>query len=348
MSVVVIVLLALFLIDAKIAKEDTFWEDYCSVAKSNALKGIFVMMVFLSHFQGYIQLGEEDQISVAIVSFLGQLMVAPFLFFSGFGIMESIRKKGNGYVKKIPVQRVLKTWTHFVFCVFLFWILNLLLDIPMSVRQMALSLVCWESVGNSTWYIFTMLFLYLFTAVSFLIFRKNAVFATFAVTLLTFVYVLIIRCFQDSWWYNTSLCYSFGMWFALLRDKVEKLVQRSDVFYCSALLLAFYGFRQLMRIMIYSEWFYQFYAMAFVMLVVGVSMKLRLDNPMLQFLGKHTFTIYMLQRLPMCFMQTKELFVNDHITMFVMCFLMTCILAIGFDKFLLWFDKRVFLQRVKV
>lgn len=347
MSAVLVVLTALFLIDCKMAEPGTFWEDYCKPARTNALKGIFVMIVFLSHFRGYITLGEQDALAVSVVSFLGQLMVTPFLFFSGFGVMESIRKKGEAYVKGIPVQRALKTWVHFMLSVVLFWLLNWLLHIPMSVQDMALSLVGWVSVGNSTWYIFTMFFLYLITAASFLIFCKNEYAGLLCATGLTFVYILVMTPLQGRWWYNTSLCYVFGMWYSALRPWVEKIVMRSGFTYCGALLAAFFGFRQLMRFQMHSSWIYQLYAVFFVILLVGISMKLRLDNPFLQFLGKHTFSIYILQRLPMRFFQERGLFADDHVTMFIFCFLLSCMLAIGFDHFLAWFDKRVFARHIR-
>ena len=348
MSAVMIVLMALCVIGAEIAGQNEFWPDYSSPRRSNALKGIFVLVVFVSHFRGYITLGDQDTLAVSIVSFFGQLMVTPFLFFSGFGVMESIRKKGIGYVRQIPVQRALKTWLHFALAVILFWVLNALLRIPMSGSQMLLSLIGWKTVGNSTWYIFTMFFLYLITAASFLVWRNREYAGLICTTILTCGYCVIMARFQGTWWYNTTLCYVLGMWYSSLRPYIEKFVMKNDLTYCFALLAAFYVFRQLMRFRTVSAWIYQVYAIFFMILLVGISMKLRLDNPILQFLGRHTFSIYMLQRLPMRFFEEKGLFADDHVTMLIFCFLLTCILAMAFDFLLERVDGRVFGAKRKV
>lgn len=348
MSAVVIVLIALMLVDAKIAPVGSFWEDYSRPVRSNALKGIFVMAVFISHIRGYITIGDEDALAVSLSFFLGQLMVTPFLFFSGFGVMESIRKKGTDYVRRIPVHRAIKTWIHFAASVVLFWVLNWVLHIPMTLRDMLLSLVGWVSVGNSAWYVFTVFFLYLITAVSFLIFRKNELAGLICTTVLTFAYIFLMIPLRISMWYNTALCYVFGMWYSFLRPWVEKVVMRSDACFCGCLLAAFYIFRKLMEFRTYSSWIYQLYAIFFMVLLIGISMKFRLDNPFLQFLGRHTFSIYILQRIPMRFLEARGIFIDDHVTMFILSFLTTCLLAIVFDCFLSWLDSRIFDRKVSV
>ena len=94
MSVVMILAGLMFISGMKIAGEGSFHRDYCSVEKSTALKGVFVMLVFFQHFRTYITPEETDFVAVGVSEFLGQLIVVPFLFYSGFGVMESIRAKG--------------------------------------------------------------------------------------------------------------------------------------------------------------------------------------------------------------------------------------------------------------
>lgn len=60
------------------------------------MEGIFVVFVFLSHFGQY-EAMPWNEILLAI----GQLMVAPFLFYSGYGIMEQIQKRGDRYIDRL-------------------------------------------------------------------------------------------------------------------------------------------------------------------------------------------------------------------------------------------------------
>lgn len=342
MSLVMIVFLCLFALHAQIADENCFWEDYCSKSRTTAIKGIFVATVFMSHFCSYIATGEQDALAVKTVHFLGQLMVTPFLFYSGFGVMEAIQKKGKDYVKKIPVHRALKTLLHFDVAILLFCVLNLILGEKLIVTDVLQAFVCWVSLGNSTWYIFTMVFLYLITAVSFLIFGRNKYVALIVTTALTVLYVNILMQYKGDWWYNTCLCYILGMWYSVLRPIVEKIACKNDLLYFATLLLACFAFYELMRRHRINIWKYQLYAMSFVVLVVGISMKIKLDNPFLQFLGKHTFSIYILQRLPMIYFTEKGIYLENFVILFVMCFLITCVLAIVFDKVLEKMDQIIF------
>lgn len=134
MSAIMLVLLFLFAVNAKMAEADQFFDDYCSPRKSNALKGIFVVMVFISHFRGYVTLTDADLIASKVISFLGQQMVAPFLFYSGYGVVESIKRKGLPYVKKLPVHRALRTLLHFDVAVLLFLVMRIILRESTTLR----------------------------------------------------------------------------------------------------------------------------------------------------------------------------------------------------------------------
>lgn len=341
-TAILFVFLCLFTLHAQIADENQFWNDYCSPARTTALKGIFVVVVFISHFRGYVTMGEQDALAIDVVSFLGQLMVTPFLFYSGFGVAESIQKKGIGYVRKIPVHRALKTLLHFDVAVLMFCVLNLVLGKEIVMTDLLQALVCWGSIGNSNWYIFTMVCLYLITAAAFFVFGKSKYAALSVTTVLSAVYIVLLAQFKQDWWYNTVFCYILGMWYSALRPYIEKVVCRNDLLYCTALLIVFYVFCQSSRIHWISSWVYQIHGMVFMILVVGISMKLRLDNSLLQFLGRHTFGIYILQRIPMIYFTETGLFENKSIILFVLCFLSTCILTLVFEKLVGCVDRVLF------
>ena len=74
---------------------------------ANVIKGAFILLVFNSHICDY--WGESN----IIRGFLGQMIVVPFLFYSGYGVMESIKMKGLDYIKSIPCHRILSTLLNF-------------------------------------------------------------------------------------------------------------------------------------------------------------------------------------------------------------------------------------------
>lgn len=88
--------LFVFLCGAKFVKSGEFNSDYMSKDTTGAINGIFVLLVFMCHISGYMKLGgSSDTIWLDLKSWLGQLVVVTFLFYSGYGMMCSIMKKGS-------------------------------------------------------------------------------------------------------------------------------------------------------------------------------------------------------------------------------------------------------------
>lgn len=347
MSPIMIVLLLMCAAGITFAEPGKYYTDYCSPRKSNALKGIFVLIVFVSHIRAYMPINAGDKVAVTVVTFLGQLMVVPFLFYSGYGVMESIRKKGIAYTKKLPVHRALKTLLHFDIAVLLYLVLNFVLGREVTLKNFLLSLVCWKSIGNSNWYIFAMVAVYLITAASFLTVRKTHYLAAALTTALSVVLIVILMPYRPDYCYNTILCYCLGMWYSLFREKIEALVMRNEIMYFAVLAVVFVAFRWVSHRTAVSTWVYQGYAMLFMILVSVLGMKVSLDNGFLQFLGKHTFSIYILQRIPMMLLSNLGLYQGDKVSMFIVSFLLTCVISVVFDLGIAKLDTLIFRDRRK-
>ena len=94
MILFILILLMIIISNAEIAKSDTFNMEYISIRQTNVIKGIFVILVLLSHGSSYLNLtGVLDTPYKSLQSHLGQMVVSMFLFYSGFGMIKSIMKK---------------------------------------------------------------------------------------------------------------------------------------------------------------------------------------------------------------------------------------------------------------
>ena len=131
-------------------------EAYLSKETTSTINGLFIALVFLSHFSQY-----STYMSNYVGQRLGQLIVVMFLFYSGYGCMVQYMAKGRAYLQTFPKKRVLSTLVNFGIAVAIFVVVGLLLGKSFSIKQVALSFVCWDSVGNSNWYIFAILLCYL-------------------------------------------------------------------------------------------------------------------------------------------------------------------------------------------
>lgn len=163
-----IALLSLTLFGISYQPKNKCFEQYMSFSQTEAIKGIFIITVFFRHLFPYLTNADytpnnSDIVFSFIDGHFGQLIVTMFLFYSGFGVQSSISKKGNSYVNSIPSKRIFKTIINFDIAVTLFAIANVILNIPITFKKYICSLVAWDSVGNSNWYIFVILFCYFAT-----------------------------------------------------------------------------------------------------------------------------------------------------------------------------------------
>ena len=123
-----ILLILIVLYKSKINLKN-FNTNYMSIDQTRCINAIFVILVFLSHVKTYVILDDVwyNSYFLKINIYLSQLIVTTFLFFSGFGIMESIKNKKELYINSIPKKRFLNTLINFDFAILLFLICNLLI-----------------------------------------------------------------------------------------------------------------------------------------------------------------------------------------------------------------------------
>ena len=263
---------------------------------------------------------------------IGQWVVALFLFYSGYGVMESIKNKGCNYVQDIPKRRVLNTLVNFDIAVIVFIAVGLLLGTSLTFKQCLLSLTGWESVGNSNWYIFVILLCYAITYVSF-IKQKNLVVGAIVCSGLLLLASLFLSCFKDDYWYNTMWCYGAGMFFSLYLDKVEYFVNRH---YSGTLVVVLVLATIAAQIPLHAKGIvYNIFSVLFCAVIVLLTMKFNLKNPVLQWCGKNLFPLYIYQRIPMIILASigNGVFVANYPMAYVFVCLLTTVVIAYFYKY---------------
>lgn len=309
--------------------------SYLSKKNTQVIKGIFVVIVFMSHVRTYAAYTTiSDQFVISILNYLGQLMVTMFLFCSGYGIYESIKKKGEEYISLLPKNRIGKTYLDFSISVLLFMILNVIIRQKYSISTILLSFVGWESIGNSAWYMFAIFTLYIISYVSFKIFKNKHFFALVCVSVCSLIYVYIMSQVKENYWSDTYLCFAFGMWYSYFAKWINKMIEKSKPYHYYMLttliaitywILSQYRYRRIMA--------YNIASIAFCLLLIALMMKISFESKFLSWCGENLFWIYILQRIPMLFFQYVGLNqFNKYIYLYV-CVLVTGILTVGVAKF---------------
>lgn len=162
----------LVLADLKYSKRG-YNDEYLSFEMTNAVKGVFILLVFIKHATpyvvnaGWVPTGIWGELFNFVNNNVGQWIVAMFLFYSGYGVMEAIKRKGCEYVQGLPRKRILQVLVNFDVAVLIFIIVDFFLKKPLTVKQCLLSFTGWESVGNSNWYICIIMLMYLITYIAF-------------------------------------------------------------------------------------------------------------------------------------------------------------------------------------
>ena len=326
-----LVLIALCLYKVRIKPDESgFMSDYMSVEKTTAIKGIFIVIVFFSHFKNYVDVNSiwvADAKFYEYFSLIGQRMVTPFLFFSGYGVMESISRKGMSYVHSIPKKRFLHVLAEFDIAIVIFTIVRIILKTPFNngkmfdIKQFLLSLVGWDSVGNSNWYIFSILVAYAAKFIAFEILRGKKYLSVIGVTVLLSAFIVSFRLFniKEPYWYNTVICYAGGMWFSLLRPAVEKILMKNAVWipvFILSTVLCLYSF----KFAHVNFVLYEISMCLFVWAIVVFTMKVSICNKPLVWLGKNLFPMYIFQRLPMIVFRYLGLSEFNIYLYFAVCF----------------------------
>ena len=331
MIFILIVYILISLYGIKIQKNKS---NYLSKEETSNIRGIFTIMILMSHFKDYADIG-SDNIYVKFISFFGQLMVTLFLFYSGYGIMESLNKKKN-YMKTFFSNRFLKTLFHFDLAVIIYIVVSFMLGNKYDLITYILSFVGWTSVGNSNWFMFVILGLYLVTYISNIIFVRKKFYGLLATTILSGILIIFLYFFKENWWYNIILCYPCGMWYSYFKDKIEKIVLEKYKYLSLGLLLIIFAllYRFSSNLIVYEG-----LACVFCLLIVNFTYIFNLGNKILTFLGLYSFQIYILQRI------SYSLFLgvfDNNIIYFVVSLGCTIIIAILFKYFTDYIDQKIF------
>ena len=269
---------------------------YISKETTSTINGLFIILVFLSHFSQY-----AICVHNYVGQYLGLLVVVMFLFYSGYGCAAQYMAKGSAYMSAFPKKRILTTIVNFDIAVAIFVVVGLFLGKSLTVKQVASSFVCWDSVGNSNWYIFAIILCY---SAFWLVFTKIAPKVCKsdgggALQVVLFVIVICLSRVKPSWWYDTIMSFGAGVMYAIHKDEIETFVSRWYWVMLLGLAAAFVVIPHLPFVSRYHFAMFNMKSVAFALLVVLLTMKFELHSPVLAWCGKNLFPIYIYQRIPM-------------------------------------------------
>ena len=305
---------------------------WCCKDDSDAIKGVFIILVFLAHARGYLHDAPAfwgDVIVGKFAGLLGQLVVVPFLFLSGYGVSESIAAKGRKYLVSFPHRRILPVVVNFDIAVLVFAVLWLAMHGSLPMEKFTLSLVAWDSLGNSNWYIFAIVLCYLGAYMSARFSNHPAVF-TFAIV---FTITQILSFVKPECWYNTMMAFPLGMFFSEHKVKISEFIAKRYLISIAGSAIVFMSVFAL-RCHDFNGIIYNMLSMAFSALMVIVMFRIRLKNNFLMWAGRNVFPLYIYQRLPMIVLSMLGINIKGGGVFFIAAsFSVTALVVLFYPKF---------------
>lgn len=324
---------------------DSLGINYLSKDATNAIKGIWILFVFLRHANqyvynsGYVYSNFGDRLFLITDGLLQQLIVVMFLFFSGYGVYCSILRGGVKYINSIPKKRILGTLVNFDIAVVVYILVDLIVDEPFTMETILLSFSGWESVGNSNWYIFVILACYLTTYLSFIGFNQKSTLLPilFNGLLIVVVAILLLKSGKPQWWYDTILAYPLGMLFRLYKDKFDKFFSLASNYIIMLITAVICFVISYVPVYIFSiqigavEWImWALRVTSLIMLTLLIMMKWEINNKFIVWLGLNLFPLYIYQRVPMILL--SPYLANKPYMFFVVTFILSCLLVPIYKK----------------
>lgn len=291
-----------------------YHEDYMAKYRTDAVKGLFILLVFLSHSLKYIcNCGYQfnaagDSLFNSFFMGFTQLVVVMFLFYSGYGVCESFKRNGLAYAKKMPRHRLLGTLLNYDIAVIIFVVVSLLLGIGITLNQGLVALTSWDTVGIDNWYIFVILLCYLMSYLALRFGSMKIGHRALLLLALCLLCVFVLSLLKTERWYNTLLCYPLGFLYSAHKAHVEAFLKNHYWLVLIAFvvsMLFIFGIFMMHVLPNLCQLPYNIFCMIFAMIVVMLTMKVGIANPFLTWAGTHLFPIFIYMRLPMIFLQSQ-------------------------------------------
>jgi len=323
-----LILVVIFFWGAKFCKKGEFNEEFMSIRQTKYLQGFFAIIIMFHHIGQktcaswlnpiYIIPGLEFFVPI------GYFCVGIFLLCSGFGLYKSYKQKEN-YLDGFIKRRILPVILAFYSTGLIFLIVRALMGQKMDMWQVLCYIIGVPQPNPNTWFVITLPIFYLAFYFAFK-YIKNKDVALAVTCVAVFVYTFIGTTINHNdwfmcgeWWYNSVHLFSIGLIFGRFEEKIIKNVKKNYRWYLPlvfVLMFAFYflsqwtqgvfsyygqyGFRPHSQVVWY-RWICLFSQMlascAFVFFMFMLTMKVKIGNIVLKFMGGVTLEFYLIHGL---------------------------------------------------
>lgn len=251
LTIYLVLYLLFIFVGSKVAKRGEFAEEPWNRQQSLMIQALACIGVVLHHVTqvvtGY---GVMDKGPITLFDSIGILFTSLFFFFSGYGLIISVRTK-EAYLKTF-------LWKRLPTILVPFWVANIIavlvrifyMQIPMDTKDIIQYVLGLVLINGNGWYIVEIFFLYL---AFYLIFKvcKNQKIALVLLSIASLIPIVIglhsghdnstmgNHWFKGEWWYNSTIVFVMGIWVAYFKERIIAFAKKHYrvLFIVSAVLL---------------------------------------------------------------------------------------------------------------
>ena len=334
------VLLVVLLWGAKFKKVGTFNEEAFSLRQMKAIQGFVALLIMFHHCSQKTSASWIDKRfyigGLDMFVEIGFVLVAFFTFSSGYGLYKSLKTKPDYLSNKFILKRIFPIVALAYIVTWLFLPFRYLLGEKIDGKQLFFYLSGIKLCNPNGWYVCIIPFFYLCFYLAFK-YCKNEKIALTIVLAFTVAYQLLGTSLNHNdwwvcgeWWYNSVHLFVVGILFAMHEDRIIPHIKKYYLVYLiagAAMVFGAYKFWQYARgnFSYYGETWGApdtilrrritlggdiLFSSAVVFFSVLLSMKIRIGNRFLDFMGKMTLEFYLIHGLFVelfCFSFTSKL-----------------------------------------
>ncbi len=295
------------------------------------IKGIFAIFVLLHHLYQFSGLIQNQYIGLIFQS-MGYLSVSVFFFLSGYGVMESYRKKGDSYIFKFPRKHILPFYVNCVILIAIYTVFQtFVLGQAFDLKTFVLSFIWGSTVIPGGWYLQTILIVYLAIYCIFRFvktdYRKVYIFAFFL--LIYTVFCIITQAALTR--YEAIFAVLLGVIWSMKKSHIDKEMQKRYLFYlssafglfCILFLIAHLAIPRFLSVPVKM-----LSSVVFVWLILLLLMKLPLRLKIMDILGRYFFEIYVTQGIALTLFRSRVIYIENDLLYVVICLLLLVPLAV--------------------
>ena len=275
--------------------------DYLSKTNSECLKGIFAVCVLLHHLYQHSGVTMHP-LAGAGLQYLGYFSVGVFFFLSGFGLMQSYKRKGKVYIDTFPRKRLLPFYMMILVLIVIYSVYTVAVGEPLRFVEVVQSFLIGGTVISKGWYLQVQLLCYVLFYFAFRFCNKRSTgLIVSSVLTATYILVMIFLDSSTSWYVSTPL-FVIGMWYSVYKDKINAwvFVKRRWLLTFLASGAVFFAVmlgQKLFETKYLRAMFLTLVECAFVFCLVLVLPKIRIEYQLTEMLGAISLEVYVMQGL---------------------------------------------------